>query len=151
MNNNENNGGNNNDRKNESKLFEAILAKAYAEMCVAEYDAQLEQDGDYRRTTRIYELLSITETQGPALVTTITAQVVRQHKNDYKVMTDLLMALKYKQRYFSTVAKDYPEDVPHNMLAAEYKTVFELVHDEITNTFAENDEAMNYITNALYE
>ena len=151
MNNENNNGGNNGNRPNESKIFEAMLAKVYGEMCLADYDEQLEKDGDYRRTTRLYELLSITETQGPAKVTVIASQVTRQYRTDYRVMTDLLMALKYKQRYFSTIAKNEPDNIPHVMLALEYETVCELVHDELMREFADNDEAMSYITDALYE
>lgn len=147
MNNNENN-GNNANRNNESAFVQALL-NLHAELSTAMYDEQLERDGSYRRTTGIYGLLSMAEVNGPLAITIASARLAAKHMDDYKTMTDLLMALKYKERYYTAAQND--DDSPiFKALATEYGVACECVHDDIITKYSDNAEAMDYISEALY-
>lgn len=146
--NNENNNGNNANRNNES-AFEQALLNLHAELSTAMYDEQLERDGSYRRTTGIYGLLSMAEVSGPLAITIASARLAAKHMDDYKTMTDLLMALKYKERYYTAAQND--DDSPiFKALATEYSVACECVHDDIITKYSDNAEAMDYISEALY-
>lgn len=147
MNNNENNG--NNATNTNDRAFEQALLHIHAELSTAMYDEQLERDGSYRRTTGIYGLLSMAEVSGPLAITIASARLAAKHMDDYKTMTDLLMALKYKERYYTAAQND--DDSPiFKALATEYSVACECVHDDIITKYSDNAEAMDYISEALY-
>lgn len=146
--NNENNNGNNANTNNESAFTQALL-HIHVQLSLAMYDEQLERDGSYRRTTGIYGLLSMAEVSGPLAITIASARLAAKHMDDYKTMTDLLMALKYKERYYTAAQND--DDSPiFKALATEYSVVCECVHDNIITKYSDNAEAMDYISEALY-
>lgn len=147
--NNENNNGNDANRNNENAFVQALL-NLHADLSTAMYDEQLERDGSYRRTTGIYGLLSMAEVSGPLAITIASARLAAKHMDDYKTMTDLLMALKYKERYYNEAQSE--DDSPiFAALATEYSAACECVHDDIITKYSDNAEAMDYISEALYE
>lgn len=147
--NNENNNGNNANKNNENAFVQELI-NLHADMSTAMYDEQLERDGSYRRTTGIYGLLSMAEVNGPLAITIASARLAAKHIDDYKTMTDLLMALKYKERYY-TEAKSEDDSPIFKALATEYSVACECVHDNIITKYSDNAEAMDYISEALYE
>lgn len=141
---------NNNQNNNDKNALEQLLIMLHAEAATAMYDNELETTSEYRRKTDIYTVLSIAEATGPGAASVIAKSIVKASGDDHIVMADLLMALVYKCKFYEQASKEDQSPV-FKILATEYSVAMDAVHEHVTKAFADNDEALDYITSIIYE
>ena len=109
----------------------------------AMYDEELKKNGNgYEPKTKIFEVLSMAEAAGPQNVASFVAAILAGAETDalnnpVDVLTDLVMALKYKAKFYDP--KKEPNNEPVKILNAVYNASL----DEVNNTLCSGDIPSN--------
>lgn len=101
-------------------------------------DALKESEGGYEPKTIIWEMLTVAETQGPTEVAEIVATAISGAKfkkliDPVSVLTDLVMALKWKTKFFS------PKKNPGNDAVVILNGVYNNALDVVTTSLYNGD------------
>ena len=120
---------NNEDRRKKAEMLGLVMMHYASQQAV--YDEEIKKNGNgYEPKTKIFDALSIAEASGPHEVASVVAALLAGATCDalnepVDVLTDLVMALKYKTKFYDPQKE--PNNIPVKILNEVYNASLDVV------------------------
>lgn len=143
---------NNEDKRRKAELLGLVMMHCASQQAM--YDEEIKKNSNgYEPKTKIFEALSIAEANSPyevaAIVAALLAGATCDALNDpVDVLTDLVMALKYKTKFYDP--KREPNNKAVKMLNEVYNTSLDVVDNALCGGDIPSDVA-DKVCDFIYE